>query len=392
MWKFDGFLFSGCFPKDYLEENIGPIAKPYRCLDPRSQDYYLLIARILANNPGIDISRVYIDAIVDPVVVESIIENIFQGKNRPYLPQNHEVMDYRGSLRKSTYDEYMQVYRMLWAQDRFDVFVTRWSNLEERLEAEHIPCILLRPSRETIMYYFSELLHDIRENAVQQSLVACCVIELRECDRNEENYGILGGVLADFSNARAQDLMIRRNDTHFEVITSGAQLKEITVDYSSCMLSNELNKRLSFPVYVGWGVGYDVVAAYKNARRALAECKKGRTRRTYLLTETQEMVGPLDGNRALYYDIQPDPHVCALAKTLGIAPINLEKMMSLQKRRNMDEITSSDLAYYLEITPRSASRILMKLSDMGFARPVRYTNLNGTGRPTTIYELDFSRI
>lgn len=170
MWKFDGFLFSGCFPKDYLEENIGPIAKPYRCLDPRSQDYYLLIARILANNPGIDISRVYIDAIVDPVVVESIIENIFQGKNRPYLPQNHEVMDYRGSLRKSTYDEYMQVYRMLWAQDRFDVFVTRWSNLEERLEAEHIPCILLRPSRETIMYYFSELLHDIRENAVQQSL------------------------------------------------------------------------------------------------------------------------------------------------------------------------------------------------------------------------------
>ena len=55
----------------------------------------------------------------------------------------------------------------------------------------------------------------------------------------------------------------------------------------------------------------------------------------------------------------------------------------------MYEFTSGDLVYFLEITPRSAARILLKLADGGLARPVRTVNLNGAGRPSTVYEIDF---
>lgn len=139
-------------------------------------------------------------------------------------------------------------------------------------------------------------------------------------------------------------------------------------------------------------MGFDVVAAYKNARRAVLECKRNKCHFTYLVTEAQEMVGPLNSNRSLSYDLCPDAQIYSLARSLGIAPVNLEKLLYLQKMRNMYEFTSSDLVYFLEITPRSASRILVKLTAGGLACPVRSTNLSGTGRPATVYEIDFGHI
>lgn len=101
------------------------------------------------------------------------------------------------------------------------------------------------------------------------------------------------------------------------------------------------------------------------------------------------MVGPLNSNRSISYGLQPDAQVSFLAKSLGISPVNLEKLVSLQKTRYMYEFTSSDLVYFLEITPRSAARILSKLEKGGLARPIRSVNLSGTGRPTIVYEVDF---
>lgn len=385
IWKFDGILFSGTFPRDYIVENVGPITKPYRCFDPKDRDYYLMIARLFANNPGIDFSRVYIDAIIEP----SILQNVFDKGNGPYSPPATTPLEYRGILRSAIYEKYMETYRTLWREKKFDIFVTRFTNLVGRLEAEQIPYILLTPSRETILDQFYELLSDMKESMIQNSLVACCVIEISKPDQSQENYDKLKSLLHNFNEVQNHRLIIRKNDSHFEVITSGMDVKELTSGYTSCLLSDEINNKAPFPLKIGWGISFDIIAAYKNAKRAVLECGKDRNHFTYLVTESQEMVGPLNSNRSLSYDLQPDAHIFSLAKSLGIAPVNLEKMVSLQKLRNMYEFTSSDLVYFLEITPRSASRILKKLAEGGFARPVRSINLSGTGRPVTVYEIDF---
>lgn len=386
--KFDGILFSGPIPKDYVLENVCAITKPYRCIDLKDRDYYLAIARLYTNIPGLDFSRVYFDTVVE----QSILQNVFPEGKGPYLPSEHTPLEHRVFLRSAIYERSMDTYRSLWKDKKYDIFVTRYTNLAGQLEAEHIPYILLKPSPATILESFHILLGDIKESIIQNSLTACCIVDLPEPSRSRENYDRLEKLLVNFNGNHNRSMLIRRNGSHFEVTTSSMEARELTSDYTACLLSNELNKHISFPIHIGWGISFDIVSAYKNAKKALLACQKDHHHFTYLVTESQEMVGPLNSNRSIIYDLQPDAHIFALAKSLGIAPVNLEKLISLQKSRNMYEFTSSDLVYFLEITPRSASRILLKLSDGGLARPVRSVNLSGTGRSSTVYEIDFSTV
>lgn len=383
--RFDGFLFSGPFPRDYILENIGAITKPYRCFDLKDRDYYLTFARILARHPGIDFSRVFFDAEIEL----AILRNVFPEGKGPRMTMNYTPLEYRGFLCTAVYERALDTYRELWYQKKCDIFVIRFTNLAEQLEREGIPHFSLRPCKESILDDFHALIGDIRESILQNSLVACCIIEIPEASRTLENEELLESALDVFGRSQNCNILARKNREHFEVITSNMEARKITDEYKTCMLSSELNQKLPFPIRIGWGISFDVIDAYKNAKKAVLACQKNRNHYTYLVTESQEMVGPLNSNRSISYGLQPDAQVSFLAKSLGISPVNLEKLVSLQKTRYMYEFTSSDLVYFLEITPRSAARILSKLEKGGLARPIRSVNLSGTGRPTIVYEVDF---
>ena len=81
-----------------------------------------------------------------------------------------------------------------------------------------------------------------------------------------------------------------------------------------------------------------------------------------------------------------------IAKKLGISPINLEKLTSLQKKKNISEFSANDLVFYLDITPRSATRILKKLVECGAAEQIDSVHLNNRGRPSAIYKINLDNI
>ena len=81
-----------------------------------------------------------------------------------------------------------------------------------------------------------------------------------------------------------------------------------------------------------------------------------------------------------------------IAKKLGISPINLEKLTSLQKKKNISEFSANDLVFYLDITPRSATRILKKLVECGAAEQIDSVHLSNRGRPSAIYKINLDNI
>ena len=287
--KSDGLLFSGPFPHDYICENIGRITLPSRCIDLMDRDYYLVIARLLVRNPKLDFTRVYFDAVVEP----SIIGNVFPPGLTPYfMPRT--TPEYRMILRSSAYQRSLNQYRSMWAERKYDLFLTRFTNLALFLEKEQIPHILLKPSPETILDHFHALLCQIRESLLQNSQTACCIIELPRPFQNQKNMEILEKILADLKIIFNQNILIRRHHFHLEITASIMVVRELTSGYTSCLLSEELEKRLPFPFFAGWGISFDVVDAYKNAATALSACKKDQNHYTFLVTESQEMVGPLN--------------------------------------------------------------------------------------------------
>ena len=201
--KSDGLLFSGPFPHDYICENIGRITLPSRCIDLMDRDYYLVIARLLVRNPKLDFTRVYFDAVVEP----SIIGNVFPPGLTPYfMPRT--TPEYRMILRSSAYQRSLNQYRSMWAERKYDLFLTRFTNLALFLEKEQIPHILLKPSPETILDHFHALLCQIRESLLQNSQTACCIIELPRPFQNQKNMEILEKILADLKIIFNQNILI----------------------------------------------------------------------------------------------------------------------------------------------------------------------------------------
>lgn len=386
MSRFDGFLFCGSFPRDYITATVGKISKPNQYVELQDRDYYLMIARLYAQHPGLDFTRVYIDMMLN----HSYFSRVFEPGQGPYLPEYLPLKE--DAMRSTSYEHYLNYYRSLWQDKKFDIFVTRFSNLANRLEQEHIPHFLLLPSKETILDCFQRLISDIQATVIQQSLVACCVITLDSNDQCSENFNRLEQHIKRFHSTCSQGFITRRNAYSFELTTSCGQANEITMDQTFCQLSDTLRRQLPFELYIGWGISYDVLGALKNAKYAISSAKRKKGQYTFLITENQELVGPLNGSASLKYDLRPSAHISSLAKNIGISPLNLEKIISLYQTRNMVKVTSSDLVYYLDITSRSASRILTKLSQKGFAQPRTCVNLNGTGRPTIVYEINFETL
>ena len=392
--RFDGLLFSGVYPYSYINEHVCNIDKPCRYLEVADRDYYLMIARICAQRPEIDFEKVYFD---------TCTENKRSGDYGHYLrevfpvnriPKINVALDYSYYLENqdSAYEKIMESYKNAWRHGKADLVVTRMTNIGRQLEREGIPYMLFQPSPATMMEYFHGLLQDIKVKRMEKSLIACCVLQIEKDRQNDETFEILKRTLEQFNSEQNMVFVLRRNENVYEAVTSLATARRLTSDYTTCLLTSYLYEALPFSTYIGWGIGYDIVMAHQNALRAMKESKDDPCRYTYMVNENDEMIGPLCGDRSISYQLRPSARTNRIAKALGISAVNLEKVRSLQKNRKMTEFSASDLVFYLDITPRSATRILKKLVEHGAATKVTSMNLNGRGRPAAIYEIDFDKI
>ena len=80
----------------------------------------------------------------------------------------------------------------------------------------------------------------------------------------------------------------------------------------------------------------------------------------------------------------------ALAKRCSISSGNMQKILSIAKRS--PHISSEELAYYLGVEQRSASRILNHLVDAGAAELAYKEQINLRGRPAKIYLLNLDQL
>lgn len=392
--QFDGVLFSGIFPRDYIIENVCRITKPYRYLDLADRDFYRLVARMYIRDPHIDFARVTFDSFTTDRPDDGlcpIFEDIFPPEKMPHIAPLISESFYTQN-RHALYDAVMDAYREQWQRGAADLFITRLTNLDQRLEAEGIPHILLQPCAATIMDCFNGLLADIQAARIENSLTACCVIQIAHEDPTPEEFRILEKTLERFNSEQNMIFVLRQDGTLFDAVTSSAAARELTSGYTTCLLTSVLYEALPFSTYIGWGMGFDIVTAHQNALRAIQESKRDPHRYTYMVNESYEMIGPLCGDRTISYQIRPSARTHRIAKEFGISPMNLEKLISLQKKKQMTDFSASDLVFYLDITPRSATRILQKLAQHGAAVQVDSVHLSGRGRPAAIYRINLDAI
>lgn len=379
--RFDGLLFSGLFPYEYVVNHVGAVLKPHVYFELTDRDFYKAFAALLFRHPGLDITRL----VMDKPYVDVDFADIFGGA----VPQYFEPIINDPSSLESAYETTMQQSLSLWQAGKIDRVLTRLTNLRVSLNRAEIPCDLLFPSGPSMLDSFNVLHSRMQARVLDNTMTAVGLVLAPMASPPEQH--LLHAALARFNASYSMPLVIREYDGMFELITSNEVLRDITRKYTHCLLADHIRDS-GLAAWVGWGLGRDAMQAQHSAEKALQESRRNPARHAYLVTMDGELTGPMTDGQGVSVNSEPDHAVEYVARELGISSANLQKLVDLQERRGVRNFSSADLAFYLNITPRSASRILLKLEEKGYAEAVRTTQTTARGRPFKIYAVDCARV
>lgn len=155
--------------------------------------------------------------------------------------------------------------------------------------------------------------------------------------------------------------LVYEHGDHFELTANVSVLKDISQQYTVCPVTAFLESRLDFDVCIGWGCSSNVIDAHRNAQRAVKEALLCKSSSAFIVMDDNRIIGPLSSPRRIDYSDAPSQPLSKLADRLSISPLYLSKISAVLSQRGDDTLSAEELAYFLNVTSRSASRILPSL-------------------------------
>lgn len=374
--RFDGMLFSGSYPYFVIQEHFGELPVPSSFFAITDRDYYGLIAQLALQKRNLDFSRVYFDRPEIPVDFSII----FPSGQEPILGE-HLPLDFTYS---KAYLPSLTYYQKLWNSGRVDLIVTRFSSMEEELDRSGIQHRILFPSPSSMMETFQGLIMLLSSQETHDSATCIGLISLGEGSSREQQNQLMEQIERCNQSLGGLFLVYRHGD-HMELTTNVSVLKELTKRYTVCPVAACLKNALPFPVYIGWGCSSNVIQAHQNAQYGMREAKQSKQTASYVVTAEKQVIGPLSVSYQRDGEILVQGKLAHLSKISGVSLQRLQQIYSIAGRQSMETISAAQLAQSLQITVRSASRILKKLEDCGGMRVEHNRKQSQRGRPVKEY-------
>lgn len=381
---FDGLIFSGRFPYYYITSRVGATQCPHAYFELTDRDYYRALAGILYRFPGISVSKI----LMERPYADVDFASVFGGQT----PAFFDPIEMGGAAGvENAYENAMRQSLTLWREGKIDLVVTRFTNLAEPLGASGAPFELLFPSVASMLDVCGSLCGVIQSRRLVDSMVASGVVSWAGAERDDADKKLMP-LLRRFNEKNGMPLVIRENGDVFEITTSNRTLEQITSGYADCALTACLHRELGCGVCVGWGLGTEAVSSGQNAMRAFRESLRNASHHAYLVNDLGNLIGPMTRGKSVTMSGAPGAVAEEMGRRLGISPANLQKIINLWESRGISTFSSADLAFYLNITPRSAVRILSRLAEHGAAGVVSSGHPNAKGRPYKIYDVDCGKL
>lgn len=141
-------------------------------------------------------------------------------------------------------------------------------------------------------------------------------------------------------------------------------------------------------IALGFGYGSTVKEAEQHAKIAENFARNNELESCcYILTGEKQLLGPFPKEQKMYSLKNNHPQFVKMAKETKLSPANLSKIIQFSQSRSDLQFTAADLSDYLQVTRRTAERILKKLVEHKYAVICGEEMPYQKGRPRTLYEL-----
>lgn len=352
--KYDGIITSGPIGYEIIKNSVELLTPLYH-FDISKGDLYKYLFNILKENPKIDFSRVYID-FISPEKKEYWFQDIFKKEEEPIF--------YKINFsNKNLYETLKNNYINLKNNKKMDIVLTRISNMVEFLKNEKISFDFLFPSEENIKNTVLEVIKDIKilKSEKKQIIFGKLLLNEVSADIEEEIHSI------------SKNCIVKILDKNIEILM-------IYEDFINSNIALNLKKKLKMNFFSGWGKGNNINEARYNAEKAYKKSKETNFEVVYLVSTNSEIIlSEIDDEK------KKNIEIIEKLKELNITKQNSEKLIELF--RSKEKVSCANLATYLDISERTANRLLLKLEENNLA----ISNLIkiSRGRPKKLYQLLF---
>ena len=350
--KCDVLFFSGELGYHYILKKFPDIEIPCAFTAYGPIDVLSILLHFQMEHKEIPLNRVFCDFLTETNHFMEVPKYLKEGE-RPYFYLDGHY-DYR---------HITDYAKKLWDKGKIDCILSRSINNLRKLDELQIPYVAVFPDEKMIRTSIQHALNTLKLKTITESRTLSVLLRLpfsEELEKEEQEYreAEVFRFLTVFRKEKHLHFSIERGFNQF------AMERKLSMETETFSVLEEIlmqcKKNLLFPFRLGIGLSSSKERSRYYAERALLESNHYGKNDAFFMEEEGVLIGPLSGDIRLTNNYKNDKAL-RFAKNHGIHESNILKLVSLYENAPEKGFNAQSIAELLGITPRSASRILVKL-------------------------------
>lgn len=390
--RVDGVIFGGEL-QFKLYQNIFEPDTP--CTFIQKDSVSLLNSFLFLAWRKVDISRVSVDNYSASTIRKILSDAEITDSNIKILRRRK-----LGTANKKYYEDLYQEHRALYREGAVDGCITTLFFVHDRLAAEGIPVAYSRPTTDNITKTVARLKRECLER-IHMTEGNLAVLALRITPREDIFYQSQSEYFGGHEKLKAAEelyyfakdaraTVIQQSDEQFVLLINRVDLMNYSNGLESLPFLHLIRDNCKCSVSLGIGFGYTPGEARSNASLALKKAAQYEGSCTYIVHNIHSILGPVNFiTPQSTQNPEVQEQLQLLSQNTGISVSKLYRINQLRERTKKSLFTAVELAEQLNLSPRSAGRLVNALEAHGLIRLSGQTVSEKAGRPRNIYQILF---
>lgn len=301
--------------------------------------------------------------------------------------QLHQKIDFVFSAGE-TIDEIVDAHIKHAEQGAFPI--TTIASVYMSLRDRNIECRYLIPTKQETIVAFERVLLASKGRQNKESQIVYGIIQFESITKQVQSK--VEQILHYFTQ-QLDGHLIMLNPLQYSFITTRGQFERETLGYKHLPLLSRFKEELQINCTIGIGFGINAYDSGRHAKQALYQANENGPNLCYIVREDNSVIGPIDTTVFINYEQYPlvitDLKLLERAEKAGMSASYISKLMGRIMKHQKLVYTADELAQTLNITLRSANRILLKWLDAGLVDIIGEEKVAHRGRPRRIYYIQF---
>lgn len=373
------FLFTGYLP--YFTATSQGLSRPAFFYSLADTGLVQLLFQLQVHD-GINAERVSIDTLRRTEIYDVYNE---LGLSTDALHINSK------SLEHFSLAQYVEFHKSLYESGQVDAAITAVNSVYRKLKAEGVRVYRVVPTKATMERTLNLISTFVDGEIARDGQLMFQVFRVgdEKTKLSAAKFNLLCDRLQEYARSHHGALFITNHHEIIILINQGI-FKKYSNLYESIPELDHVEDELGVPLYLGIGMGRTARDAVNNSRDALRLSQSKHNSNAYIINEDKEVLGPLklrSETPSSFLLRTQSSYLYELSQKTDLSVSTLTKLQHLLDDINDNHVTSKTIKDGLQVTLRSANRILKQLVAEGVAVEVGVEDHISRGRPRRIYEL-----